>query len=767
MKNSMKIIFSLLFVFLCVYVSLAQDEISKPEIKRPVYFDVSPPLRDMPTITARTDNTWKVIKNYFNARKNRNKDMFPSDWKDPLVQRHYKMSPATQDSTIENFLGNTNTQGYDPPDTYGDVGPNHYFQVVNCHFAIYSKTGSLLLGPTSTETIWSGMPNNSNGGDGIVLYDEQADRWLIAQLSYPSGYDLEMVAVSQTSDPTGSWYRWEYSFTGLPDYPKFGVWPDGYYMAVNRFNASGTSYLGTGQAAFDRTAMLAGNPTAQMVYLTLPSNNNAYALLPSDCDGAFPPTGTPNYFVYMMDGPDYLGVYEFHVDWTNPANSTFGNFLQLTVNNFNDNLSNIPQKGTSRLAEVLSDRLMVRLQFRQFSDHWSMVTNHTVSGSGNTTGIRWYELRKTTSDWGIYQQSTYSPPDGNYRWMGSIAMDTTGNMALGYSISSSNMYPAIKFTARLANDPLNVMTIPEKGIYYGTGSNTSSDGGGYCRWGDYSSMTVDPSDGTTFWYTQQYNVSMGTNWQTRIASFIPGNILNVTLTASPDTINAGENSQLTDTVSGGNGTYSFSWSSVPAGFTSTIQNPVVSPTINTIYVLQVTSGSQTSIDSVEVFVNLSMIASSNPDTIMKGDSSQLNITAYGGDGIYNYVWTSIPAGYYSTLSNPYVKPTQTTRYIAFVFANSQVITDTTNVTVLYGVGVDEKNNSFHVLITPNPTTGIFSLTITGLKEQEDITLFNSQGQIIFRDKYNFEKSKYYNFTNLSKGLYYLKVGNQSQKLLID
>ena len=179
-------------------------------------------------------------------------------------------------------------------------------------------------------------------------------------------------------------------------------------MAVNRFNSSGSSYLGTGQAVFDRVSMIAGSPAAQMVLLTLASSNDAYSLLPSSCDGALPPAGTPNYFVFFNNNPDYLGVYEFHTDWANPANCTLGNYLQLPVDAFNPSLTGIAQKGTTRLAGTLSDRLMFRLQFRKFSDHWSMVTNHTVNVGANTGGIRWYELRKTTGDWSVYQQSTYA-----------------------------------------------------------------------------------------------------------------------------------------------------------------------------------------------------------------------------------------------------------------------------------------------------------------------------------------------------------------------
>ncbi len=777
MKTNSNITLSLILLLFCITGVSAQTEGLKPEIKHPIYFDVSPPLRDIPPIVHKTDNTWKVIKNYFDVRKNQNKETFPSDWLDPLIQ-HRKMIPTT-DTTIENFLGNTNTQGYDPPDTYGDVGPNHYFQIVNCHFSIYSKTGTLLLGPTSNETIWSGMPHNSNGGDGIVMYDEQADRWLVAQLSYPSGYDLEMIAVSQTPDPTGSWYRWEYSFTGLPDYPKFGVWPDGYYMAVNRFNASGTNYLGTGQAAFDRTAMLAGDSAARMVYLTLPSNNNAYALLPSDCDGAFPPSGTPNYFTYMMDGPDYLGIYEFHVDWTNTANSTFSNFLQLPVATFNDNIGNIPQKGTTRLAEALADRLMFRLQFRKFSDHWSMVCNHTVSAGSNLAGVRWYELRKTTGLWSIYQQSTYSLSDGNSRWMGSVAMDTAGNMALGYSISSSNMYPAIKYTGRLKNDSLNAMDISEKAIFYGTGSNTSSDGGGYARWGDYSSMTVDPFDGMTFWYTQQYNINMGTNWQTRIASFSFVIPIGIVVTATPDTLCLGDSTQLYATATGGSGTFTYSWTSIPTGFTSTIQNPVAFPIITTRYIIAVNDGSSTKTDTIKVTVNGEPTANaganaSYPDTIIifpvTGTATNYSSVKWltAGDGHFN-ADTVLATDYYPGPNDRQNGGVLLTLQANPIIPCSDTTTDTVFISLSFLEGIASNGKvGFDMNIVPNPTTGFFNLVVQGARDMDLIVRISDiAGKTIFMDQERplaQEYSKPIDISGFPKGIYMVKVQGNNQSI---
>jgi hypothetical protein len=780
MKKAITFISSLAFVLFCMNVSAQQDAI-KPEVKHPVYFDVSPPLRDMvKNSPEKADNTLKVIKNYFNARKNKNKESFSSDWVDPLIQ-HIRTSMTTQqDSTIQNFLGNTNTQGYDPPDTYGQVGPNDYFALVNCHFTIYSKTGALLLGPVSNMTIWNGMPNNMNGGDGVVCYDAQADRWIFAQLSYPGSLNFEMIAVSQTPDPTGSWYRWEYAFLStLPDYPKFGVWPDGYYMSVNRFDGASGNYLGTGQAVFDRNAMIAGDSSARMVYLTLPSSNNAYSCIPSSCDGGFPPLGTPNYFVYMNDAPDYLGVYQFHVDWTNTANSTFGNYLQLPVTTFNDNLPGIPQKGTSRLADALSDRLMYRLQFRDFSDHWSMVVNHTVNVGSNVAGIRWYELRKTTGDWSIYQQSTYAPADTNSRWMGSVAMDTAGNIGMGYSISSTNMYPAIKFTGRLQGDPLNTLDLPEKGIFYGTGSNTANDGGGICRWGDYSSATIDPSDGMTFWYTQEYLTSMGSSWKTRVASFSFKGMFNVLLTATPDTLCSGDSTHLNASASVGSGPFTYSWTSNPVGFTSNIKNPVVSPLVTTKYIVTITDSTFSKADSIIVTVNGLPTANAGANASYPNTAPSFPV-AGTATNYSNVKWLTAGDGYFNidtVLSSVYF-PGANDRHDGGVLLSllaypmtpcSDTATDTVFITLSFPLGVASGGAvPFDVNIVPNPSTGMFNLIVHGVSDMDlMIMITNLEGKAIFMDKDRPESqdySKTIDITSFPKGIYMVKVQTDTQSI---
>lgn len=680
-----KLLFIILVLGFSINFAFGQDRVTGPIVKYPIYFDVSPPLREMvKNLPTKAETSWKdgIVRNHFNVRPKQN-GLAPGGLSDPNLQT--KNGMLTTDTTIQNFDGNTNTEGYIPPDTYGDVGPNDYFQVVNCHYSIYSKTGTLLLGPLENSSVWTGMSNNSNDGDAVVVYDDQADRWLFSQFSlpnYPNGPFYQMIAVSQTPDPTGSWYRWQYSFTNMGDYPKFAVWGDGYYMSAHQFSAGSLNWAGCLAAAYNRTQMLAGNSTATMVMFTKPASDEAFGWLPSDCDGVFPPGTPPNYYLYTSEtGSDHIGIYEFHVDWTNTSNSTFGNFLSLPVNTFTTNISGIPQQGTSRKLDPINDRMMYRLQFRKFSDHWSMVCNHTVDVSTTVAGVRWYELRKTTGAWSVYQQSTYTLSDNNSRWMGSIAMDSSGNIALGYSVSGTNLYPSIRHTGRMKNDALNTMTIGEKGIYNGGGSQTYS--GNPSRWGDYSSMTVDPSVPYTFWYTQEYYATTSSSsWKTRIASFSLSNGLVVTATATPAYINLGQTSQLNATATGGAGGYVYSWTSIPAGFTSNLQNPPpVSPTVTTKYIAHVTSGTQTATDTTSVYINMSATATANPYTINYGASSQLNVTATGGTGVFTYSWTSNPAGFTSNLQNPTVSPAINTIYTAVATSGTQNASDTARVKV--------------------------------------------------------------------------------------
>lgn len=410
-----------------------------------------------------------------------------------------------------------------PPDTTGAAGTTQYVQWVNTSFAVFSKsTGQAVYGPVAGNTLFTGMPNacaTSNDGDPIVLFDKIANRWVMMQFAVPSGGPyFQCVAVSQTADATGAYDRYAFQYTGFNDYPKAGVWPDAYYVAYNIFN--GNSFGGAKVCAMDRAAMLAGQAATQQCFQLSTSYGG---LLPSDFDGTIlPPAGTPNFFVNI--GTARLNLWKFKVDWANTANSVLTGPTAIPVTSFAAACGGgtcVPQSGTSQQLDSLADRAMYRLAYRRFADgRDSLVVNHAVRvGATNKptsgySGTRWYEIRNANTTPVVYQQSTYAP-DTNHRWMGSIAMDKQGNIALGYSVSSGSMKPAIRYATRLASDPLNTLS-NETTIVQGGGAQGRS----LSRWGDYSHMSVDPSDDCTFWFTTEYLKADGTfNWNTRIASF--------------------------------------------------------------------------------------------------------------------------------------------------------------------------------------------------------------------------------------------------------
>jgi hypothetical protein len=402
---------------------------------------------------------------------------------------------------------------FSPPDTNGAVGATQYVQWVNAEFAVFDKaTGALLAGPTEGNALWHGFGGgceSNNDGDPIVQYDKIAQRWILTQFSITTLPYTECVAVSTTSDATGTYNRYAFSFgnTDFADYPKLSVWPDAYYMSFNLF-LNGVAFIGADACALDRNAMLAGNP-AQIICFQQPST--VASLLPSDMDGTIQPAaGEPAFF--MNFGKNTIQLWSFHVDFTTPANSTFTGPTVLPVASFTPRCfrSCVAQPGTTQKLDGLGDRPMYRLAYRQFpSGVESLVFNHSVSN-----GVRWYEVRSPSATPTIFQQGTFGP-DSTTRWMGSIAMDQSGDMALGYSVSSKSVYPSIYFTGRVAADAPGSME-GEELIVSGFGSQT----GGQNRWGDYSAMTVDPADDCTFWYTQEYIQSTGSfNWNTRIANF--------------------------------------------------------------------------------------------------------------------------------------------------------------------------------------------------------------------------------------------------------
>ena len=552
------------------------------------YSDVSPPLRSIKPIPPRfADNEEHEVKRLPHHHPfrplGRQRDLALQSMAGPLV--------GTTAGVNFDGLG---LPGYTvtgaPPDTNGAIGATQYVQWVNTAFAVFDKaSGSRLYGPANGNTLWQGFGGRcetDNSGDPIAVYDKVANRWLMTQFAVSQAPYFQCIAVSTTSDATGTWRRFAYQFPDFNDYPKAGVWPDAYYISFNMFNGTTQAFLGAKACAFDRNQMLTASGTPGPMQCFQLSTTYG-GLLPSDLDGSTPPpAGSPDYFLAFDDvNLNGLNLWKFHVDWASPGSSTFTGPAKIPGTAFTEACNGgtcITQPGTTQQLDSLADRLMYRLAYRNFGDHESLVVNHSVNVSGHA-GVRWYEVRSPNASPTVFQQGTFSP-DASHRWMGSIAQDGAGNMLMGYSASSGTVRPSIRYTGRLAGDPAGTMQA-ETEMFTGVGSQTAT----LSRWGDYSAMTVDPADDCTFWYTNEYLKASGTfNWSTRIASFkfascggTPTPDFSVAASPSSVAVTQGSSAPSTITVSsinGFNSAVSLGASGLPAGVSASFSsNPVTPP----------------------------------------------------------------------------------------------------------------------------------------------------------------------------------------------
>jgi hypothetical protein len=538
-----------------------------PEFTNAVAFDVSKPLR----VLAKTA-----------AKDAKSKDsQLPAERGPALEANGYAGDSAVQTAVaplaisapIQNFEGLSNQDNFNvfgfrvnPPDPVGDVGPKHYVEMVNLVFAVYSKTGTRLLGPVDTGTLWSGFPIEDctdPSGDPIVLYDQTTDRWLLTQFTTrgldpatPTAPFYNCVAVSKTGDPTGAYHRYAFITQPdtedggffFPDYPKYGVWRDSYILTTRDFGFD--ENYGISVYGLEKNKMVEGNPKARAVQFFLdsevvPINLIGDGLLPPDMDGNTKPKNdakAPIVGTQDDGGPygatfDALNIWEFDVKWRSTPVASIALKTQLPVAPFDSIYpcaptarDCLPQPGITDPAQFLDilsyrQRPTWRLAYRNKGSFETMVTNQSVEAAPAQAGARWYEIRRTGGTYSVHQQGTFAPADGVHRWMGSIAADKNNNMALGYSVvNGTNVFPGIRYTGRLAGDPLGQMTLGEGTVINGTGVQTTTNS----RWGDYTSMNVDPVDDCTFWYVNEYYTAAGqasspAGWQTRIASFrLPG-----------------------------------------------------------------------------------------------------------------------------------------------------------------------------------------------------------------------------------------------------
>ncbi len=517
MKKPLLFIASLLLGF---GLSSQAQIISGPsETFYPDEFRQTRPLREMAPMTEEEQNRELILKEskdrkYRNPNVERvNPDAYPRVG-EPIPGMQTEMGTKKGLTIVNNWVGQTG--GYTPPDPTGAAGPNHYVQAVNCAYRVYTKTGGAVAGggPFDLGDLLFGVDD----GDPIVMYDKYADRWFISQ--FGSSGNKIYIAVSTTNDPTGAYNTWQYTSPLFPDYLKFSIWVDGYYMTAN----TSTQRV----MCFERSVMIAGGTSPRMVSATYspPKPSGFFCPLPADADGALPAAGTPcPIFSYEDDGwgasyHDAVNVFEAAVNWGTTASLTVTGPTELQTPNafdasYNSTWNDIDQPGTTQYLDGIGGVFTYRAQHRVWTGYNSVVLCAGVKISSSQRSIMWLELRKNTSTntWSIHQQGTYTP-DGLYRWCGSIAMDDNGSIGMAYAVSGispSNVYPSIRYTGRNAVDPLGQMTYTEQSAIAGT---TAITGGN--RFGDYSHTCLDPSDGTLFWHTGEYSVS---GQKTRIFSF--------------------------------------------------------------------------------------------------------------------------------------------------------------------------------------------------------------------------------------------------------
>ena len=603
------------------------------KVSTAVYFDKAPPLRDLIQLASKYD----LVKDKRNEDLKKPR-LYPyaatalPKGPDPVWQREQGKRHIANRQLLKVFDGLSND--IDPLDNNGAVGPNHFMQCINLDFAIYEKDGNMVVGPVAMNTLFAGVPGSENNeGDPIVMYDGQADRWFAAEFSgFFSDTSYMLIAVSETNDPTGSWYRWSFVMNGFPDYPKFGITENSYLMGANSW--------GDNIYAFERNVMLDGGATPQMVQFqaTQIPNSGFHVIMPMDIDGPFPPAGTPGYFVTINDDAwdgtsDQLWIYELHVDWANPGDASFQRTQTINVPAFDSDFGgwsdNIVQPGNSQLLDCIPQVLMNRTQLRRFGDTLSLVCVHSVDvDATDHAGLRWYEVTKDINgtSWSVRQTGTYAP-DGASRWMGSIAQNGSHEISIGYNVSSTAIYPSIRYCGQSATEYANasgIMDIGETSIFEGSVSQESSS-----RWGDYTNVSVDPVDDHTFWMANTYNIT-GYQKGTKIASwnFSPPPLkaifsANKTLTCPNATVT------LTD-LSVGNPT-AWAWTITPATFSfvggtgPASQNPQVQFDSTGTYTVSLLTSNTTESDTLvkTAYITITDVAADfagTPKTLVEGQS---------------------------------------------------------------------------------------------------------------------------------------------------
>jgi hypothetical protein len=599
-----------------------------------------------------------------------------------------------------------------PPDTNGAVGRNHYVQQTNLLVRVWDKSGNPLTAPFKLSGLFAplgGQCAAPDRGDPVVLYDAISDRWILSQFAFialntPPYH--QCIAVSKNGDPTGSYFLYDFVTAGVefPDYPKVGVWPDGYYMMVHQFT-NGGPFNGTGFYAFNRAKMILGDPTANYIYFNFNLASHPEGVggsLPSTVDGLnLPPPGRPNTFAYFTttdfgDPANGIRLFDFHADFAIPANSTFTErsestyaaplavapFSVITPASRRAVPQPAPASGVTMALDAITDRFMHRMQYRNRGGFETLVMTHNVGAPASATfgtfraAPRYYELRRAlpAGSFTVNEQATFAPADGVSRWMASASEDGQGNLAVGYSVSSATVFPGISYAGRLATDPPGGLAQGETSLIAGTGAQRSTGN----RWGDYSALTVDPSDDCTFWYTDEYYTLAGqtastVGWQTRIGKFKFTQCNAPAMGTLSGTVTFCENGvpisgaivQVSDGHSGttlANGTYSIPLA--PGSYTVTVSAGSQSCTTSSSFPVTITDGVTTTLNTClngapKPAVTGTAISGGNGDGVINvNECNNLNVTLSNSGcnsltGVSTTLSTSTPNVTITQPSSPY------------------------------------------------------------------------------------------------------------------
>lgn len=662
---------------------LAVDQ--RPQVIQSAYHGVSPAMRDIvdqhPPTPRQSPGDY-VVPNIFpktgvpGADETRVRDHGFG------VQRQPSGTPAPEVDLSVLGLGVGNGAGGVPPDTNGDVSATEYVQWINTSWAVFRKSdGVRISGPTAGNSFWSSFPVTSrcrttNAGDPLAIWDDRAERWLMSQFTTPpagSNQASQCVAVSQTADPLGAYHLYEFQWPAFGDYPHFGIWDDetggqsSYVLVTHEFNLSPVQFLGAAFILLDRERMLAGEPATAVRF----SGIDAYGAMPAHLDGSrsAPASSCPAIVHFAFQSSEYR-FWDLCADWQTPANSSLSSEQRLPAGTpFEANFTAVPQLGSAVPLDSFGSNIMYR------ASAWanppgapttvSLVINHAVRADETTGAVRWvhFDLKPsgTTFDrvfgYGfearqpsglakaIVQEGAYAP-DEHTRWMGGIAIDQSGNIGLGYNVSSATLNPKLRITGRSFGDPAGELRAEQECAPTTTGSQTGSFSG-RGRWGDYASMSVDPVDECTFWFTGEYYATTSTSgYTTRICTFkfdecgqpdfalvseTPTRVERCAATEASDVNYA----ILAASISGYTGTVTLDSTGLPAGLGASFSNgaQVEVPTVSVLqltgvgsidhgeYLFQVTGDDGNVVRPLELQLGISAAAPEAPATFSPNDGA--------------------------------------------------------------------------------------------------------------------------------------------------